>query len=202
MSLKRLKSGLSPSKTTYDSSDFFNLHRYIEAYLKRVLLIGLRLNKVKYEESRKIVGSTYLNTAALIEKALFLLDSSKEKQSIVLRHLKSNHEDFFIISDILIKFSSKYRNRLAHGTIEELKNQELIKLLCHVNESFFKEFESLLEFEYGHSAFDQPRDWGATRGTDENITASASRLKLGKILPEPLSMVTVKNKLNNTAYKV
>lgn len=197
-----LKTGLTSNKTDYDSTDFFNLHRYLEAYLKRILLIALRINKVKYKESQKIVESTYLNTASLIEKVLFLLDPSENKQNVVIHNLQSRHKSFFILYELLIKFSSKYRNRLAHGTIEELKDKELINLLCHVNKSFFEEFENILQIEHGHSAFEQPKEWGAVRGADENISDTAKRLNLGKILVQPLSIATVKNKLSNTKYSV
>lgn len=72
--------------------------------------------------------------------------------------------------------------------------------MCHVNKSFFREFENLLMNEYGHSAFDKPGDWGAKRGVNETIEKSAKRLGLGKILDQPLSLQVVKNKLFSTNY--
>ena len=109
ISLTQIKSGLSSRKVNYDSSEFFDVHRYIEAYIKRILLISLRLNGVKYKESTIIVESTYLNTANLIEKVLFLLDQSPLKQSQVIGELKKKHKDFFVLIELVLKFSSKYR---------------------------------------------------------------------------------------------
>lgn len=76
ISIQQIRSGLTSRKVNYVSSEFFDIHRYIEAYIKRILLIGLRLNTVKYKESTIIVESTYLNTASLIEKVFFLLDQT------------------------------------------------------------------------------------------------------------------------------
>lgn len=133
ISLTQLKSGLSSRKVNYTSSEFFDIHRYIEAYIKRILLISLRLNDVKYKEATRIVESTYINTTNLIEKVLFLLDQSSSKQNQVIANLKKKHNDYFELKELLLKFSSKYRNWLAHGTIGELKDPELIRYLCHVS---------------------------------------------------------------------
>lgn len=201
ISLKQIKSDLSSRKVNCSSAEFFNIHRNIEAYIKRILLISLRINGVKYKDATTIVESTYINTANLIEKVLFLLDQSQLKQQQVISEMKKKYKDFFVLKELLLKFSSKYRNWLAHGTIGELKDPELIRYLCHVNKSFFREFENLLQREYGNSAFDKPGDWGAKRGKDEEIEKSAKRLGLGKILEQPLSLKVVKNKLENTSYE-
>ena len=195
ISLTQLESALTSNKTINDSGDFLNLHRYTEAYVKRVLLIGLRLNGVKYEESRKIVESTFLNTGQLIEKVLFLLDQSGAKQGDVIQQFKNKYADFFELKELVLKFSAKYRNWLAHGAIDVLKDDELIKHLCHVNRLFFREFEKLLIQEYGRSAFDKPGDWGAKQGISEPIEKSAKRLGLGKILDQPLTLAAVKSSL-------
>jgi len=193
--LKLIKAEINTQRPNQTSHDFLNLHRYTEAYVKRLLLIGLRLNGVKYEESRKIVDSTFLNTGNLVEKALFLLDQSEGKQGAVIQKLQTQYGDFFILKELLLKFSAKYRNWLAHGTVDSLRDEELVNHLCYVNRSFVQEFENLLQQEHGHSAFDKPGDWGAKRGADEPIEKSAKRLKLGKILDEPLTLTVVKNNL-------
>jgi len=195
ISLKQLQQAMAPQKAQCNSHDFLNLHRYTEAYVKRVLLIGLRVNGVKYKESGKIVESTFSPTASLVEKTLFLLDQSGGKHGEVIQQLKVKYATFFELNYLLTKFSAKYRNWLAHGTIDELKNEELINHLCHVNKSFMHEFENLLMTEHGHSAFDKPSDWGAKRGIPELIEKSAKRLGLGKILDAPLTLSVVQNRL-------
>ena len=196
ISLANIKLKLSSIEDTNDSAEFLEIHRNIEAYIKRVLLISLRLNGIKYKESTTIVESTYLNTANLIEKVLFLLDSSELNQRQVLMKLREKYNKFFVLKELVLKFTSKYRNRLAHGTISELKDQELISCLCFVNKLFYREFESMLNIEYGKSAFDKPCEWGAENGMDEEIDSSAKRLGLGKILEEPLSLKVVKSRLS------
>lgn len=200
ISLSQLKTVLDANPKPSGSEDFLRLHRYLEGYVKRVMLIGLRLKGVQYENSRKIVESTYISTANLIEKVLVLLDQSGRKHNAVITGLKKTHSGFFELKDLVLKFTSVYRNRLAHGTIGELKDQDLIDYLCHINRSFYKEFEQLLKKEYGHSAFERPGDWEAKNGIQEKIENTVKRLSLGSIVKDPMSVKQVIVKLGKTAY--
>ncbi|MEZ8719054.1 hypothetical protein AB6D81_24095 [Vibrio splendidus] len=184
----------------YTSQSFFKTHTHLEAYVKRVLLISLRLKGVQYDNSVKIVESTYINTASLIDKVLALLDSTNKKQADVLADLKIKYPEFFTCKSLVLDFSSIYRNRLAHGTISELKDTELIKLLCMTNYAFYQSFEKLLASEYSHSALEKPGVWGAKRGKAEGIEITVKSLKLGSIVKEPKSKSTVKALLKSTAY--
>jgi len=143
ISTSQIRKVLLSSSARNSGSFFFQTHINIEGYVKRVMLIGLRLHGVRYDNARKVVDSTYINTANLVEKVLFLIDQSGRNQTQVISDLKTKFPEFFTLKDIVINFSSIYRNRLAHGTISELKDQEMIDLLCHVNQSFFKSFEEL-----------------------------------------------------------
>jgi len=200
ISSKRLQIFLNDNSALCDSEYFLKTHIYVEGYVKRVMLIGLRLNGVQYANSEKIVEGTYIPTANLIEKVLWLLDSSGHKQKKVADNLKKTHPDFFILKDLVVKFTAIYRNRLAHGTIDKLADQELVKFLCHTNRSFFQSFEALLEKEHGHSAFDKPRDWGAQIGIQESIENTLKRLNLGSLVKEPMQLKDVKSQLQSTAY--
>jgi hypothetical protein len=202
ISLKRLKAVLLSKKQENTSEDFFISHRFIEGYIKRVFLIGLRLNGVQYNNSVKIIEGTYVNTSSLIEKVLFLLNKTSGKQQQVITNLKNRNPSFFLINDLVLKFTAPYRNRLAHGTIEELRDQELVNWLCHINRSFFKEFESLLLKEFGHSAFENPGKWGAKRGIDDKIEVTVNKLKLGSIVSDPMSLSSVQKSLGGTVYEV
>ncbi|OHY57623.1 hypothetical protein BEH76_20660 [Shewanella algae] len=75
---------LNPSEMEYTNQIFFKTHTHLEAYIKRVLLVALRLKGVKYDNSVKIVKSTYINTANLIDKVLALLDTQSRSQNDVL----------------------------------------------------------------------------------------------------------------------
>ena len=91
--IKQLKSVLSSTKRNNNSVDFFTIHRYVEGYLKRVFLIGLRLNGVQYENSVKIVDVTYLNTRVLIQKVLMLLDGTGGNKPQTISKFKKTHFD-------------------------------------------------------------------------------------------------------------
>ena len=200
ISTSQLKNELSISSARNDGRFFFQTYTHLEGYVKRVMLIGLRLHGVRYDNAIKVVDSTYINTANLIEKVLFLIDRSGKNQTQVLGDLKTRFPEFFILKNVLMDFSAVYRNRLAHGTISELKDQEIIDLLCHVNQSFFQSFEELLHSNYGRSAFDTPSDWGAVRGSMEAIENTVNRLKLGTLVKKPLHPNEVKMRLTGTQY--
>ncbi|ELB2039623.1 TPA: hypothetical protein NGR99_004596 [Vibrio parahaemolyticus] len=191
---------LNPSEMEYTNQIFFKTHTHLEAYIKRVLLVALRLKGVKYDYSVKIVESTYINTANLIDKVLALLDTQSRSQNDVLNDLKLKYPHFFTCKDLVLTFSSVYRNRLAHGTISELKDPELLKLLCQTNYAFFQSFEDLLKREYLHSALEKPKDWGAGRGKSEAIETTVKSLKLGSIVKEPKSKSQVEKLLGSTPY--
>lgn len=197
----QLRKVLGDRSSKRSSDTFFKLHVHIEGYVKRVMLIGLRLNGCQYNNSQRIVESTYITTANLIEKVLWLIDGVDKKQGEVIADLKDKHEDFFKIKELVINYSAVYRNRLAHGTINVLNDQDKIDSLCHVNHTFFLAFEKLLKNEYGHSAFETPGSWGAKTGTNEDITKTVKRLKLGSIVKEPLSITKVHEALQGTEYE-
>lgn len=200
IAFKHLRQIMVRKDSKYTSHDFLNIHRYTEAYIKRVLFIGLRLNGVRYKESENIINATFIPTAGLIEKSLVLLSKSDERHSEVIKKLRLQYSAFFDLSDLLVKFSSKYRNWLAHGLIDELKDEELIDYLCYVNRVFVKLFEEFLKAEYGHSAFEKPSEWGATNGFKERIEDTAKRLSLGKVLNKPLTIEVVKKRLENIGF--
>lgn len=200
ISPSQLKNVLSSNSASSNGRFFFQTHIHLEGYVKRVMLIGLRLHGVRYDNAIKVVDSTFINTANLIEKVLFLINQSGKNQAQILNSLKARFPEFFVLKDVVLNFSAIYRNRLAHGTISELKDQEMIDLLCHVNQSFFKSFEELLNSEYGRSAFDKPSDWGAVPGSMETIEKTVTRLKLGTLVKKPLVLNEVKLRLAGTRY--
>lgn len=195
-----LKSKLDSQNVSYVSSDFLSYHKHLEAYLKRVLLIGLRLNGLKYDDSETVIERTFVRAPNLIDKVLFLVDQSNFGQQKVISRLSKKFVDFFVLKELFLEFTSTYRNLLSHGTISDLTDPELIKLLCHVDKSFYLAFEDLLRIKHGHSAFEKPGDWGAERGTDKIIETFAESLGLGKFLDPPLTLTVVERKLANTKF--
>jgi hypothetical protein len=200
ISPSRLKEVFTKPPSVLDSDYFFKTCVHLEGYVKRVMFIGLRLRGVQYSNGEKVVDSTYIQTANLIEKVLWLIDKSGSKQGDVVGKLKIKHHDFFIIKETVLKFSAPYRNRLAHGTIAKLHDQEMIDYLCHVTTSFIDAFELLLKSEHGQSAYDKPGDWGAIQGKPELLESTVKRLKLGSLVKEPLTLNAVKKQLQETKY--
>ncbi len=200
ISPNRLKEVFNNLPPVLDSNYFFKTHIHLEGYIKRVMLIGLRLNGVQYCNGIKVVDSTYINTGSLIKKVLWLIDQSGLKEGVILKNLKTKHPDFFVIKETVLKFSAPYRNRLAHGTISKLHDQEMIDYLCHVNISFIDAFEVLLKSEHGQSAYDKPGEWGAIQGKSESLEHTVNRLKLGSLVKNPLNLNAVKRQLQKTKY--
>ncbi len=199
ISLKKLKEKLlSNQSSEFKPSEFLLLHRYSEAYLKRVLLIGLRLRGAQYESSKKIVENTYLTTKALIPKCMVLLMRDGTKQKDVEKMLLSKYPDFIDLQNLFLEFTSKYRNILAHGLIDEIKDAELLDTLCLTNKRFIQCFERVLQSEFGHSAFDTPKCWGAIRGLAEDIEKTVSRLRLGSITSKPMTLAKAQIILSKT----
>lgn len=196
-----LKKVLDKSYTSYFSDDVLKIHRHVEGYLKRVYLIGLRLNSVQYEIARTIVDTSHLDIKSMVNKAWYLLYSaSHSNQSAAISHLSANYPDMIKLRDLFFSFSCVYRNKLAHGIIDTISGQELIDTLCHLNISFYKEMERVFQLDLGHSAYDSPGDWGATRGTSENVLVAMGRLHLGNLSANPKSTAVVISELATTSY--
>ncbi|MDF9390600.1 hypothetical protein EXZ60_17625 [Vibrio sp. 1151_11] len=196
-----LKKVLDKSYASYSSDDVLKIHRHVEGYLKRVFLIGLRLNSVQYETARTIVDTAHLDIKSMVAKAWYLLDSSSHRnQSVAISHLSANYPDMIKLRDLFFSFSCVYRNKLAHGIIDTISGQELIDTLCHLNISFYKEMERVFQLEHGHSAYESPGDWGAARGTSEDVLVAMGRLHLGNLSANPKSTAVVISELATTSY--
>ena len=202
--LEKLQSVLGVSTTAgFTTTNFLDIHRHVEGYLKRVIIIGLRLKGVQYKNAEFIVKRIQIDISTTIEKSWFLLDRTSSGHNNYINGLKSRHPDLFVLKETFVGFSSKYRNQVAHGIVGQISSQDAIDLLCHVDLSFYKKIEIMLKTEHGHSAFDSPRIWGASRGIDEPHVTTAERLGLGRRLSiAPQKITDVKNALAATRYPV
>jgi len=189
---KEIRSTLDHSSSP-DEDEFLKVHRTVEGYLKRVLLIGLRLNSVQYENARRIIRMSYLDIKSLVDKSVRLLS----KNSFGAENLAQRHPKFESVKNLFFEFSGVHRNRISHG-IATSYSQDFLLLLCHVDASFVTEYERTLQNEFGHSAFDQPSDWGASRGKSETPQHSINRLNLGDSSKKPLEKAEVRQKLKNS----
>lgn len=179
------------------AESFIRLHRHLEGYFKRVMLIGLRLHGAQYKTASLIVDTIHLNAITQIEKALVLLDASSRRHLEILNEIKQDHQPVFALMKLFTDFSSRYRNRLAHGVIDEIRDELVLDLLFRVDQGLFLECESMLKARHGQSALAQPNAWGARRGTGENLDSLVKRLALGKVSPSPISIRAVLSALSD-----
>ncbi len=190
--LKNIKERLRTARGCSVPS-FVELHRYVEGYLRRLLLIGLRLHEVQYRQAQKIIEFSFLNSFALVEKSFLLLSY----HTFTLNQAKKKFPKFATSTDLFFKFTSPYRNWLVHGVYDTIHDSELLECLCLADRQFIIEFEKVLKDQFNRSAFDKPGDWGARRGKrEEDLPALIRRLHLGKVLKgAPMSITAAKKRL-------
>ena len=190
--LKSIKEMMGPV-TEISVSSFIDRHRYAEGYLRRLLLIGLRLNAVQYKQAQKIIELTFMNIHALLEKIFILLSHHK----FTFEEARTKYPDFATLIDLFLKFTSPYRNWLVHGVIDTIRDPELLECMCRADRQVLIEFEKVLKSEFGRSAFDEPRQWGAQVGKpEEDLPAVIKRLRLGAVLAgKPMPFNEAKSQL-------
>jgi hypothetical protein len=186
--LKDILGAPNPPKTT---DSFIQIHRHLEGYFKRVLFIGLRLNGAQYSTGQLIINSVHMDVTSQIKKAITLIDRRSDCYSIIIDALEAEYRSLFKLFELFQNFSAKYRNRIAHGIISEIRDPAILESLIRVDQLLFKEFETMLMAEHGHSALQMPKDWGARRGTKESADSLIKRLKLGKISLQPIAIKDV-----------
>ncbi len=195
ISPKQLITVLSDSNQPRTTESFIRVHRHLEGYFKRVMLIGLRIHGVQYETATRIIDSVHMHAIAQIEKAIVLLDGTSRKHSDVINEAKRNNNAVFVLVELFQNFSALFRNRLAHGVIDEVRDPATLNTLFDVDLWLFNEFESMLKKKYCRSGFDRPNEWGAKPGRKESIDSIITRLKLGKVSPNPIATKDVQQTL-------
>jgi len=175
------------------ATSFIDLHRYVEGYLRRLLLIGLRLHAVQYKQAQKIIELTFLNKPALIEKSFALISH----HTFTYHQAKKKYPSFAISTDLFFRFTSPYRNWLVHGVYDTIHDSELLEYLCRADRQFMIEFEKVLKAQFNRSAFDKPGKWGARKGQKEgDLPALIRRLRLGTVLKgTPMSVTEARKRL-------
>ena len=132
--LTRIKEKMVPAREC-SATTFIDLHRYVEGYLRRLLLIGLRLHTVQYKQAQKIIEFTVLSKPALIEKSFALLSHHK----FTFQQARKKYPSFAISIDLFFKFTSPYRNWLVHGVYDTIHDPELLECLCRADRQFMIE---------------------------------------------------------------
>ena len=197
INLKNLKKIINESPQQLETKDFIIIHKSVEGYFRRLLLIGLRLNDVKYKTSLDVIKMSYLCNKDLLKKIVGLISLNNN----TLIDFENQNPDFQKLEELFFDFTSIYRNRIIHGVDERIYDEVILKYCYYIDKFFLKEFEATLSlFDY-NSGFDTPKTWGANRVVNsESINNVIRRLNLGKITKEPKGINSVKNILNSTKY--
>ncbi len=202
ISPSQLISVLGDSEKPRTAESFIRLHRHLEGYFKRVMLIGLRLHGAQYNAATLIVDTVYMNANTQIEKALVLLEMAPRKHQEILHEIRQNHPTLFTLIKLFTEFSSRFRNRLAHGIIDEIRDEHALELLFRVDQGLFIECESMLNVRHGHSALEKPSAWGAKPGMEKDVDLLVDRLSLGRLSPVPLSTKSVISTLQELGWSL
>ena len=209
MSLKNIRSYYFVEAPVHIKvADFSAMHRDAQNYLLRVLFIALRVQEVQYTQAQDLLQLVRTDQAVFVEKAVLLLTtaSSEQKnapQKIGLPELVQRHPDLGVLLDLYFNFTAPVFVRLSFSAYEKIYDGDTLTHAYFIDKALITEFESALKAEFGHSAFEPPKDWGAStvvkKQTQEQIIDA---LKLQKIVHAPTKFVTVRAKLNKTKYKL
>lgn len=155
---------------------FLKQHFYMEGYLKRLLFIGLRLNSVQYKMAQDVIAAYHEPLEKMIERAWSL-------SGFDYKHDVSNYGNYKSLEIYFVKFTAKYRNYRVHGVYDKIKDDELLELLITINFRYFNICNSYINSKGRPSVFNEPKDWGAKKGLQENMAQVYSRL-LNNIKPK------------------
>jgi len=197
INLNNLRNLIAQNPQSLTTDDFIKIHKNVEGYIRRLLLIGLRINGVKYETSMEVIKMSYLNNKDLIKTTIDLITKGTKN----LSDFETTNSDFKELLELFFDFTSIYRNRVIHGVYENINDQLILKHCYFIDKFLIEEFEQTLKSLNFKSAFDKPTDWGAIRSTStESINQIISRLKLGRLTKTPKGIVAVQNAIARTKY--
>lgn len=192
ISVSKLKKIVNSRKKNFSTDDFLYVHRFTEGYLKRITFIALRLHDIQFKTAQELADFVYIGGIfSQIKKVFELLPGNHTLESI-----SKKHKEFAVFQELFTQYTSSLRNRLLHGGIGNLKDEEVLRYASLIDKRFIIEFEKVLKTEWGHSAFETPREWGAKRiTTKKDKIELAKKLKLGKLKPVNWRLEDVKKKL-------
>ena len=197
INLNNLRNLISQNPLNLTTDDFIKIHKSFEGYIRRLLLIGLRLNGVKYETAQDVVKMSYLNNRDLIKITIELIT----KKTKSLNDFETHNFDLKELLELFFDFTTIYRNLVIHGVYESINDAIILKHCYFIDKFLIEEFESTLNSLNYKSAFDKPSEWGAPRTTsNETIEQVIRRLRLGRLTKTPKGIVSVQNTIARTKY--
>lgn len=164
MSKKNIKEALNLiPNSTVTSDEFKKMHEYMESYIKKILLIGLRKAGGKYKVSDRVIRHSFIK----INGSSF----TKSMQLIGMPNwniLKANNEKLAKLESLVINYSCHVRNILVHGGYYPNKQDEY-ELLYNIDKDFIIEIENEIFKHLGMKILENtPKDFGISKGLIDN----------------------------------
>lgn len=129
-----------------------NLHIAVEAYLRRLIFIGLRKNGVQYDIANRCTSKIYYGKHSQELKVICqLLEIDIDE----LKRFKS----FGKIDDFFLNYTSKYRNKRVHGSLGASSDEDYLLSIIKIDKAYIRVFEDFFKSKKLHSAFNKPRLW-------------------------------------------
>jgi hypothetical protein len=158
---------------------FLRLHFCVEAIIRRLFLIGLRLKGMQFRTAQSFVDEYHPRLRDHIRNVFGCCGVDYDKL------LAS--EKYATLEKLFFEFTSRWRNQRVHGLYPVITDTELLKLLITADKSFINEIEAMLKKMGKPSLFDTPGKWGATRGKTKDVAAVCKEIFGKKSSPKPLS---------------
>lgn len=188
MYLKTIKEIAYKRYAKYSDNDIKETECAVEAYFNRLILIGLRLKGVKYEQCQEIIKNTFIHEKDSLKNGLKLIckEQLKDIYSSKIEKLKELFESFSVV----------YRNKLVHGAISGVHDKKIAELCVKINKALIQELEKSLNKHLNHSAFDQPKKWGAKNSQRDFTDDEISEFKLGGKTAAPIKYEEAKKEFD------
>ena len=162
---------------TISTEQFMRVHCCAEAMFRHLLLIGLRLQKVQYKVAAEISETYYTHRRRAHLKTIIKYCGLSYNDLLAFGNLNE-------LLDLYWDYTSRYRNRLAHGLdIDYPNHKKLLKQLIAIDKRLIDEFEVFFTSKGKPSLLDEPKKWGAVKGDKADVEKICKKL-LGKGLPQ------------------
>jgi hypothetical protein len=176
-----------------NTDDFMQMHKAVESYLKRLLLIALRRKGISYKNCQEVIKSSFLANDKLFNKVIVLLDELKSSETYKNDTLNVN-----ILFDLFKNFSSVFRNKVVHGVITEINDKEVLKYCILINKNLIIKIEESLSSVYENKALEELKNWKFERNqANENISVEniIRKYNLGGLTKKAKSKTSVRDNL-------
>jgi len=141
---------------TISCEQFLRVHCCVEELFRRLLLIGLRLKGVQYNDAVTISEIYYESMNDKFIKKVIEYCGLNYNKLIDFGNYKT-------FQALFLEFAKPHRNKLVHGLALNYSDNELLELLISIDKCLIQELEAFFNQENKLSFFDPPKKWGAKR---------------------------------------